>query len=135
MNPYRHDIAVQFRRLHHLIKRSDIRQLRRELEAGLNPNFENRYGWTMLMLTAAEGNVSIGEMLLSYGADPNRITRTSPGQDALSLAVICGHVRFLKMLLDHGGKPDLLPTPAEKWVNVSQAKPEARNRMLSLLRK
>jgi ankyrin repeat protein len=35
----------------------------------MNPNLSNRFAWTLLMLAALEGNLKIGELLISRGAD------------------------------------------------------------------
>ena len=139
MDAQQREIEDQFGRLQRLIKRGDLAAIRRELDAGLSPNFENRNGWTMLMLAASEGNTALAELLLSAGADVNRLTTADaphPGQSAMSLAVVHGHVRFIQMLLEHGANPDSPPngTAAENWIPASQADSKTRKTMLSLIR-
>jgi len=133
---YDKKVEDTFLRLHRSIKRGDLTTIRHELDSGVSPNFENRFGFTMLMLAASEGNAAIGQLLISRDADTNRATTSGPSQSAMSLCVVGGHVRFLKMLLDHGANADspLNGTSAENWVPISRANPETRNAILSLLR-
>jgi len=61
------------------------------LEAGADPNKQNKYGWTALMMAACHSSPERGissertvEMLLTSGADPNK--QTEGGWTALILA-------------------------------------------------
>jgi ankyrin repeat protein len=87
-----------------LIKHGDIVGIRHLLERGLGPNFSNKFGWTILMLAASEGNTTLGEFLISKGADVN--LANNHGQTAFTFALLGGHAGFLKLLLNHGGAPD-----------------------------
>jgi ankyrin repeat protein len=58
-----------FEQLHRRVKRSDLMAIRKALDDGLDPNSANRFGWTLLMLAAANGTRSIGQLLISAGAD------------------------------------------------------------------
>jgi len=96
-----------FDALHRIIKKGDVISLRSELDAGTNPNLSNRFAWTLLMLSALEGNLKIGELLISRGADVNATNKF--GETALSLAAHRAHMRFIKLLLTHGASADCLP--------------------------
>ncbi|MGI0134976.1 MAG: ankyrin repeat domain-containing protein [Candidatus Micrarchaeaceae archaeon] len=77
--------------LYRIIKKGDVISLRSELDAGTNPNLSNRFAWMSLMLAALEGNLKIGEMLISRGADVNATNKF--GETALSLAAHHAHMR------------------------------------------
>src|SRR5690348_10970659 len=96
---------AKFSELHRLIKCGDLVRVRHALESGISANTENRFGWNLLMLAAAEGNIAIGQLLIASGAQVNKTTTVGVEQTALSLAVIGGHVRFVKLLLEHGANP------------------------------
>ena len=83
---------MTFDTLHRFIKRGDLLSVRRELNAGVDPNLLNRFGWSLLMLAAIEGDTSIGELLISRGADVDAINKV--GETALSLAAHKGHLPF-----------------------------------------
>src|SRR5579859_5069016 len=84
-------MITTFDALHRLIKKSDILSLSHELDSGVSPNLSNQFSWTLLMLAALEGNTSIGELLISRGADINATNKS--GETALSLAAHKGHIR------------------------------------------
>jgi uncharacterized protein len=109
---------LAFEKLANSIKRGDIISLRNELNAGLSPNLSNKYSWTLLMLAALEGNIRIGELLVSKGADVN--ASNDFGETALSLAAHAGHTRFVKFLLKNGALTDCRPHGAklEDWLKV-----------------
>jgi len=94
----------KFDHLYKRIKHAHIEAVRRDLDAGVSAALANADGWTLLMLAAREGNLPIGELLISRGADLNAQTR---GVTALSEALSGGHIPFMKLLLDHGAAPDL----------------------------
>lgn len=96
-----------FDALQKLIKKGDVISLRRALDAGASPSLSNQFAWTLLMLAALEGNLRIGELLISQGADRNAANKF--GDTALSLSAHRGHVRFIKLLLGHGASIDCLP--------------------------
>jgi len=72
------------------IKRGDASCLRAELDAGLDPNLANQYGWTLLMVAAMDGNTSVGRLLIEKGAELN--SRNKFRDTALSLAIHTGHI-------------------------------------------
>jgi ankyrin repeat protein len=101
---------MTFEEAYKLIKRGDIISLRRELEAGLDPNLSNRFGWTILMAAAGSGNTLIGRLLITNGADlDRRTTHDFPKQTALSCAVQSGHPTFVELLLKSGASLDCDP--------------------------
>jgi ankyrin repeat protein len=75
-----------FNAFHRSIKRGDLAVIRNALTGGVSANLENKFGWTLLMLAASEGDTAIGELLVSNGEDMNKATNT--GQTAMSLAII-----------------------------------------------
>jgi ankyrin repeat protein len=109
---------------HRLIKKGDLVSLRHELDGGLSPDLSNQFSWTLLMLAALEGNVAIGELLISKGA---AIDKTNDfGETALSLAAHGGHTQFIRVLLAHGASPDCRPhgTSLEAWMSVASGLPK-----------
>jgi ankyrin repeat protein len=115
-----------FDALHRLIKAGDILSVRRELDAGANPNLVNQFGWSLLMSAALEGNASIGELLLSRGAEVN--TKNTFGETALSLAAHGGHLPFIRILLANGGTAACRPHGAslENWLRVGSRLTESK---------
>lgn len=89
---------------HRLIKRADILALRHALDSGLDPDLANRFSWTLLMLTAIEGNRPIGELLLARGAHLH--ATNDFGETAISLAAHGGHEPFVQLLLQNGAATD-----------------------------
>ena len=87
---------MTYRAAQNLIKRGDEPALRAALDAGLDPNLANQNGWTLLMLTAVEGNLPIARLLIEKGADPN--LRNNKDQDALTLASNRGFSLFNALL-------------------------------------
>ncbi len=83
-----------------LIKKGDVIEVRHALESGLDPNFSNERGTTVLMLSAIEGKTSIGGLLIDNGADIDR--ENSMRDTALSLAAWFAHPKFVKLLLERG---------------------------------
>jgi ankyrin repeat protein len=110
---------MTFDEAHRLIKKGDIVSLRHELDAGMIPDLSNQFSWTLLMLTAIEGNTAIAESLISRGADTNKANNF--GDTALSLAACGGHIQLVKLLLAHGASDKCRPhgTTFENWMRVS----------------
>ncbi len=98
---------MTFDNAHKLIKKGDVLALRRELDSGVSPDLSNQFSWTLLMLAAIEGNTTMGELLVSRGANVNRTN--SFGETALSLAAHGGHVPFIHLLLTNGASKDCQP--------------------------
>jgi ankyrin repeat protein len=114
---------MTFDELQILIKKDDIISLRRELDAGVSPNLSNQFAWNLLMLAAIKGSRSIGELLISKGADVN--ATNDFGETALSLAANGGHTSFNRTLLANGASTDCHPhgTSLEHWLRASSALP------------
>lgn len=115
------------------MKHGDIVAVRRLLDGGLNPNFANKFGWTILILVAGEGNTTLGELLISRGADLNVSTSHDDYPlSPLASAIMSGHVGFVKLLLDHGATPD--PRLAG-WIKYAALTGKQREAVLSMARR
>jgi hypothetical protein len=90
---------MTFEKVHRLIKKGDVINLRNALENGLDPNLANQFGATILMLAALQGNSLVGRLLIEYGANVDLMN--NHGDTALSLAAF-GSASFFKMLLMKG---------------------------------
>jgi len=114
---------MTFDAAHKLIKKGDLLGLREELDRRMSPNLSNQYSWNLLMLAAMEGNTSIGELLISRGADVNAINDF--GETALSLAAHKGHAPFVRALLANGASPNCRPHGHRltDWLEVSSGLP------------
>jgi uncharacterized protein len=117
---------MTFDMLHKFIKRGDILSVRRELDAGANPNLANQFGWSLLMLAGLEGNTSIGELLLSRGAEVD--TKNDFGETALSLAAHGVHLPFIRILLANGASAACRPHGAslENWLRAGSGLSESK---------
>ena len=91
-------VDTRFMTVHRLIKHGDLLGLRHALEAGLDPNLTNRYGWTLLMLTALHGRTDMAESLIAKGADATRVNKF--GDSAASLAEAKRHQRTKRIVDD-----------------------------------
>jgi ankyrin repeat protein len=117
------------------IKRADLLSLRKAIDCGLDPNARNRFGWTLLMAAAMEGNLPLGQLLISRGADVDAANQF--GDTALSLAAHNRHLPFFRMLLSKGASANCRPHGAdlEGWLRVaSSAQPEKIDLMMSMIR-
>src|SRR4051794_5648099 len=90
---------AKFDELHRRIKSGDLIELRSQLDAGLDPNLKNRFGWTLLMVTALKGRMDLLELLISRGADPR--AKNQFGDSAESLARHQKHERAADFLEKH----------------------------------
>ncbi|MAM71561.1 MAG: hypothetical protein CMP91_10505 [Gammaproteobacteria bacterium] len=70
------------------------------LNAGANPNIENRYGMTPLIQAAMNGNSELITLLLDAGADAN--ATTPEGDNAILNASKTGAVEGVQALIDAG---------------------------------
>ena len=93
-------MSISYRAAQTLIKRDDEPGLHTALDTGLDANLVNKNGWTLLMLAALEGSVTLGKLLLGKGAQID--ARNQHGETALSLAAQKGHIAFLQLLKDRG---------------------------------
>lgn len=115
---------LTFDAVQRLIKKADISSLRRELNAGVDPNLANRFSWTLLMLAAVEGKLNIAELLISRGADVN--ATNDFGETALSLAAQRGHKRCVRALLANGASVGCHPhgSSLNDWLRSSSGLPQ-----------
>jgi ankyrin repeat protein len=90
---------VKFDELHRCIKNGDLIGLRRDLDGGLDPNLKNRFGWTLLMITALEGRMDLLDLLISRRADPS--LKNKFGDTAESLARFKKHIRAADFIAEH----------------------------------
>jgi ankyrin repeat protein len=97
--------------------RTDI--LAEAIPSTLDPNAANRFGWTLLMAAAHEGNTTIGRLLLDRGADVAPLNDF--GESALSLAAHKSHLPFVKLLKARGASADVRPHGLElsEWLRIS----------------
>ncbi len=89
-------MAISYRAAQTIIKRGDEEALRKALAEGLNANLTNENGWTLLMLAAVEGSVSVGQALLEAGA--NKAASNKKGETAESIAASRNHTDFVALL-------------------------------------
>ena len=125
---------LAFEEAHRIIKRGDILALRHALDSGLDPNLANQFSWTLLMLTAIQGNRPVGELLLARGADPHATNKF--GDTALSLATHGGHEAFVQWLLRNGAATDCKPHgwQLSDWIDQTSGLPPRKiERVLDLL--
>ncbi len=87
---------MTYRGAQNLIKRGDEPALRAALATGLDPNLVNQNGWSLLMLAAVEGSVTLGRLLLEFGANP--ALENNKGETALILATHRGYDLFTALL-------------------------------------
>jgi ankyrin repeat protein len=115
---------MTFKEGHKLIKKGDAVSLRHALDEGVSPNLANQFSWTLLMLAALEGNMIIGELLISRGAILD--TTNDFGETALSLAAHAGHLPFIRLLLANGASMNCHPHghSLEDWIRFTSGLPK-----------
>ena len=72
------------------------------LENGVHPDAVDEDGYTALMLAADRGNYDLCEILLTKGADPNKLAPESPSP--LLASVIANYPKVADLLLQYGAK-------------------------------
>ena len=100
--------------------------LEEAIPSSIDVNASNRFGWTLLMLAALEGNTKIGSLLIERGADVNALNKF--GESALSLAAHKGHLPFVKLLKAHGASGAVSPHghDLEEWLRMASGLPAAK---------
>jgi ankyrin repeat protein len=93
-------MSISYRAAQSLIKRGDEINLRKALDERLDPNLVNQNGWSLLMLAAVEGDVSLGRLLLEHNANP--ALKNNKDDTALTMATHRGFTAFVKLLEEHG---------------------------------
>ena len=90
----------------------DIQRVRELLDSGVDPNFQNRFGTTALMMASAWGYTEIVRLLLEKGADPNIQSRNrffnNFGDTALMFATLEGETETVRLLLENGANPNII---------------------------
>ena len=87
--------------LREAVKANDAPRVRTLLNAGMDPNFRDPLGATLLHDAAWNGNQQIAELLLEYRADANA-RHLEAGSTPLHYAVIKDHPEMVSLLLEHG---------------------------------
>jgi len=93
--------------------------LKSTLAAGVDVDTTNIFGTTALMRASSRGDVEIVRVLLSCGADPNRLRNDK--FTALALAAFFGHQNVVKCLVEHGADAKVstrFGTSPEMWANA-----------------
>ena len=93
------------KRLIRAAKDNDMDQVVELLDQGLDPNLQDRDGWTALIYTSTGGNLEMLQALLDHGADPNLQTRN--GWTGLMHAADYSNFDVMEKLLEHGADPNL----------------------------
>lgn len=88
--------AMRVRPLHSAAARCDADAVGRLLEAGADPNAQQRGGFTALHAGASAGDTALVEVLLGSGADPS--VETDEGKTALAVAEERGHSEVAELL-------------------------------------
>jgi ankyrin repeat protein len=107
-------------------------ELRRELDEGLNPNLKNRFGWTLLMVTALEGTMDVLDLLIARGADPR--LKNKFGNTAESLARFEKHSRAADFIARHAAKKNMVLNKSVGTVNPFSRATASIRRWLNFLR-
>jgi len=117
---------MTFDQAHRAIKRGQIAALEKAIPAAIDVNTPNRFGWTLLMVAALEGNTKIGSLLIELGADVAALNKF--GESALSLAAHKGHLPFVKLLKAHGASGDVWPHghDLEGWLKLGSGLRQAK---------
>jgi ankyrin repeat protein len=98
---------MTYEEAHRAIKQGDVLRLSASVPRLLSADSTNRFGWSLLMLAALEGDTAIGRFLIRSGAKLDR--RNNFGETALSLAAHKGHVKFIELLIASGAADSGLP--------------------------
>ena len=90
-------------------EKGDLKRIDRLIDAGVDVNYVGKHGVTPLLCALAAPTTDSLERLLQHGADPN--TQLADGTSVMSdVAGKRDGQRWLEIVLDHGGDPNLLDT-------------------------
>lgn len=79
---------------------NDVGEVRSLLDAGMDPNSTDREGYSLLMLAAREGHISIVRLLLNHKV---KVDQQNPvGETAVMLAAFKGHLETVKLIHARG---------------------------------
>ncbi|XP_051958903.1 protein phosphatase 1 regulatory subunit 16A [Xyrauchen texanus] len=113
-------------------EREMLRDLQEVLANGADLNVKDQQGATLLHIAAANGYVSVGELLLENKVSPD--DRDADGWTALHAAACWGHMQMVEMLVAHGAslnaKSELDETPLDVCADE-----EVRAKMIELKHK
>ena len=93
--------------LFHAIKNNDVRKTQQILQRGFDPNNYWIGGKSFLRTAGENGNRSICELLVQYGADPNE-ANGKRNYALLHNAAVAGNYGFASILLDLDANPSPL---------------------------
>ncbi|EKX40749.1 hypothetical protein GUITHDRAFT_60244, partial [Guillardia theta CCMP2712] len=72
------------------------------LVQGVETNFSDEWGTTVLQLAVKQGNVEAVKLLLEHGADPNVASSSDSETTPLHTAIIKGNPEVVLSLIQHG---------------------------------
>ena len=96
------------------------------VKAGADVNVGNGDGQTALMILARTSNIAAAKILIGHGANVN-VTEHWHDQTPLMWAAAESQPEMMKLLLDHGAKPDTRAL-LNHWARMVTAEPRAQQR-------
>lgn len=88
-----------------LVKEKDDSRYLRLIENGLDVNYQNSCGASMLHISTIVGDESLVTLLLSKSANPNAVAGEL-AYSPLMIAVLNEHLSTVEILVKHGADPD-----------------------------
>nr|XP_033805186.1 ankyrin repeat domain-containing protein 39 [Geotrypetes seraphini]XP_033805187.1 ankyrin repeat domain-containing protein 39 [Geotrypetes seraphini]XP_033805188.1 ankyrin repeat domain-containing protein 39 [Geotrypetes seraphini]XP_033805189.1 ankyrin repeat domain-containing protein 39 [Geotrypetes seraphini]XP_033805190.1 ankyrin repeat domain-containing protein 39 [Geotrypetes seraphini]XP_033805191.1 ankyrin repeat domain-containing protein 39 [Geotrypetes seraphini] len=83
----------------------DLGRVKRFIERGTDPSWQDRSGYTALHYASRHGHLAVCDLLLQSGACCN--AQTSGGATPLHRACYCGHTEVAQLLLSQGADPGI----------------------------
>ena len=83
-------------------KKGSLEKVKAQLNAGINIDATNHWGWTALHGSASGGHIEIVKLLISNNADLDALT--DAGQTPLHIAVTWANFSIVQLLIDGGAK-------------------------------
>ena len=90
------------------------------LNSGADPNIQNKFGQTALIMASCEGHTEIIELLLNSGADPN--IQNKFGRTALYCASCKEYKEIVELLLKANADPNIQDKKGGTAYYVAQSK-------------
>jgi ankyrin repeat protein len=106
---------MDFDGLSKAIKKGDVVRVRRYLDSGGDADLSHKFGCTLLMCAAFEGNTAVGTELIRHGAQLNLLDKQ--GWTALSHAAHKRHPGFVELLCKSGASLDAGGSPFESFLD------------------